>query len=148
MSTGKASKGKVLFAARGDKPDIEEGERFAPKFDEHGLIPAIATDAESGEVLMFAWMNAEALSLTIQERTAHFYSRSRKRLWKKGEESGNVLDVAEIHTDCDQDVVWLKVRVKGDGQACHTSRRTCFYRRLILEPDVDKPVTLAKEEAR
>ncbi len=148
MSTDEAAKGAALFAGRGDKANIEEGARFAPKFDEHGLIPAIATDIESGEVLMFAWMNAEALSLTIQDRTAHFYSRSRKRLWKKGEESGNVLDVAEIHTDCDQDVVWLKVRVRGEGQACHTARRTCFYRRLILEPDVDEPVVLGKEVVR
>lgn len=121
-----------LFADRGPIHDIEHGTVFQPKFDANGLIPAIITDAVSGGVLMFAWMNAEALALTMETRVGHFWSRSRDRLWKKGEDSGNVLDVDEILTDCDQDVVWLRVRVQGDGVACHTGARSCFYRALPL----------------
>jgi phosphoribosyl-AMP cyclohydrolase len=124
--------GERLFALRGSREDIESGSTFQPKFDSNGLIPAIATDAATGEILMFAWMNAEALALTISSRTVHFYSRSRKGLWKKGEESGNVLAVLEIRTDCDQDVVALSVRVGGDGVACHTGSRSCFYRAIDL----------------
>jgi phosphoribosyl-AMP cyclohydrolase len=121
-----------LFADRGAIHDIEHGAVFQPKFDANGLIPAIITDAVSGGVLMFAWMNAEALALTMETRVGHFWSRSRDRLWKKGEDSGNVLDVDEILTDCDQDVVWLRVRVQGEGVACHTGARSCFYRALPL----------------
>jgi phosphoribosyl-AMP cyclohydrolase len=109
---------------------IEETTSFKPRFDADGLIPAIVTDAESGEVLMFAFMNDEAMQRTLSTRIAHFWSRSRRKLWKKGEESGNVLNVAEIRTDCDQDVLWLRVRVAGDGVACHTGERSCFYRHV------------------
>lgn len=109
---------------------IEETTSFKPRFDADGLIPAIVTDAESGEVLMFAFMNDEAMQRTLSTRIAHFWSRSRRKLWKKGEESGNVLNIAEIRTDCDQDVLWLRVRVAGDGVACHTGERSCFYRRV------------------
>jgi len=116
------------FAARGNTHDIERGSLFCPKFDEHGLIPAIVTDVATGEVLMFAWMNAEALRLTIERGIAYFYSRSRGKLWMKGEESGNLLRVLDLRTDCDQDVVTLKVTVEGDGVACHTGSRSCFYR--------------------
>ena len=116
------------FAPRGDREQIEEGTAFAPKFDDAGLIPAIVTDAGSGDVLMFAWMNAEALRLTLEEGVATFYSRSRRKLWKKGETSGEVLKVTEVRTDCDQDVIWLKVEPQGRGAACHTGRRSCFYR--------------------
>lgn len=118
------------FAPRGSLKEIEAGATFQPKFDANGLIAAIATDVSSGEVLMFAWMNAEALALTLQQRVAHFWSRSRNKLWLKGEESGNVLEVAEISTDCDQDTLLLKVHVRGQGVACHTGRRSCFYRAL------------------
>src|SRR5436190_13722601 len=100
-----------LFASRGSAGEIEQGLVFQPKFDADGLIPAIVTDAGSGEVLMLAWMNAEAVALTLETRIGHFWSRSRARLWKKGEESGNVLEVREVRTDCDQDVLWLKVAV-------------------------------------
>ena len=120
------------FASRGTKEAIETSLELQPKFDAEGLIPAIVTDAGTGEVLMFAWMNAEALSLTIETRLAHFWSRSRGALWKKGRESGNLLAVAEMRVDCDQDVVWLRVTVEGDGQACHTGRRSCFYRSVPL----------------
>jgi phosphoribosyl-AMP cyclohydrolase len=121
-----------LFAERGTREEIERGLAFQPKFDADGLIAAIVTDAHSGQVLMLAWMNAEALALTLETRVGHFWSRSRARLWKKGEESGNVLDVAEVLTDCDQDAVWLKVHVGGNGVACHTGARSCFYRSIPL----------------
>jgi phosphoribosyl-AMP cyclohydrolase len=120
------------FAARGSAAEVEGGLAFQPLFDADGLIPAIVTDAASGEVLMFAWMNAEALQLTMQTRIGHFWSRSRNKLWKKGEESGNLLSVSEMRTDCDQDVLWLKVAVEGSGVACHTGERSCFYRALSL----------------
>lgn len=118
------------FAARGTDTEIEKGSAFMPKFDADGLIPAIVTDASTGAVLMFAWMNAEALQLTHATRIAHFWTRSRKRLWKKGEESGNLLDVEELRTDCDQDVVLVRVTVRGAGLACHTGAQSCFYRRV------------------
>ena len=121
------------FPARGDTRAIEHGDQFQPKFDADGLIPAIVSHATSGEVLMFAFMNAEALAATLRTGTAHFWSRSRGRLWIKGEESGNLLSVNEIRTDCDQDVVWLRVNVAGAGVACHTGERTCFYR-VIAQP--------------
>ena len=123
------------FAPRGTTEQIEHGNAFQPKFDADGLIPAIVTDADSGDVLMFAWMNAEALALTLETGQAHFWTRSRNRIWKKGEESGNLLDVVEIRTDCDQDVVWLKVTVAGDGVACQTGERSCFYRAISLSGD-------------
>lgn len=123
----------VRFASRAGITDFEETGEFAPKFDEAGLIPAIAVDAANGGVLMFAWMNAEALALTLDTGQAHFYSRSRSRLWRKGETSGETLEVAEILTDCDQDVVLLEVRPAGRGAACHTGRRSCFYRRVVRD---------------
>lgn len=98
-------------------------------FNEQGLIPAIAQDAESGEVLMMAWMNAEALEQTARTSEAVYYSRSRSKLWHKGESSGHVQKVHEIRIDCDADVILLKVEQLG-GIACHTGRRSCFYRRL------------------
>ena len=125
------------FADRGSAHDIEEGSAFAPKFDDAGVLAAVATDADTGDVLMFAWMDAAALARTIETGEAHFYSRSRGRQWKKGEESGNVLEVVEMRTDCDQDAIWLKVRVAGAGAACHTGRKSCFYRRVPLRaPDL------------
>lgn len=123
----------TLFAARGTTAEIENGSSFAPKFDADGLLGAIATDVRTGEVLMFAWMNSEALARTLETREAHFWSRSRNRLWKKGEESGNILRLVEIRVDCDQDALWLMVEPGGRGEACHTGARSCFYRRLALE---------------
>ena len=110
------------------RPD--ETDQFQPKFDRDGLIPAIVTDARDGTLLMFAHMNAEALRLTIDTGLVHFWSRSRQKLWKKGETSGEMLEVREVLTDCDQDVLQLKAVPVGRGAACHTGRRTCFYRRL------------------
>lgn len=120
-----------LFAPRGTAAEIEEGRALAPKFDKDGLITAVVTDAASGDLLMLAHMNAQALQLTIETAQAHFYSRSRGKLWKKGEESGHVLDVVELRVDCDQDAVQLKVRQTGPG-ACHTGRHSCFYRAVPL----------------
>jgi phosphoribosyl-AMP cyclohydrolase len=122
----------AYFAPRGTAEEVEAGLAFQPRFDSEGLIPAIVTDAATGDVLMFAWMNAEALALTIETGVGHFWSRTRRRLWKKGEESGNTLGVAELRTDCDQDVLWLRATVRGNGVACHTGERSCFYRSLPL----------------
>jgi phosphoribosyl-AMP cyclohydrolase len=130
------------FAARGTAAAIETGATFMPKFDADGLIPAIVTDAASGTVLMFAWMNAVALELTLATRTAHFWTRSRNRIWKKGEDSGNTLAVVELKTDCDQDVLLLRVNVAGNGVACHTGARSCFYRTV----DLDAPPALARTD--
>ena len=120
-----------LFAPRGSTEEIERGDVFQPKFGPDGLIPAIVTDADTGDVLMFAWMNAEALALTIETGIAHYWSRSRQTLWKKGETSGNLQQVVEMLTDCDQDAVHLRVNVAGEGATCHTGRRSCFYRRVV-----------------
>jgi phosphoribosyl-AMP cyclohydrolase len=114
-----------------DKSDIEEGLTFLPKFDADGLITAVATDAKTGDVLMVAHMNDEALRKTIASGEAWYYSRSRKALWKKGESSGHVQHVVELRVDCDQDALWLKVKQDGLG-ACHTGRRSCFYRAVPL----------------
>ena len=110
--------------------DLDETDAFRPRFDSDGLIPAIVTDAGDGTVLMFAYMNAEALRLTQDTGIVHFWSRSRARLWKKGETSGETLKAVEILTDCDQDVLQVKATPQGRGAACHTGRRSCFYRRV------------------
>jgi phosphoribosyl-AMP cyclohydrolase len=109
---------------------LDETTAFQPRFDSAGLIPAIVTDAADGTVLMFAYMNAQSLALTIETGVAHFWSRSRNALWKKGETSGETLKVAEILTDCDQDVLQVKAEPQGRGASCHTGRRSCFYRRV------------------
>jgi phosphoribosyl-AMP cyclohydrolase len=111
--------------------DLEEGLAFFPKFDKDGLITAVVSDAQSGDVLMVAHMNAEALRRTIESGEAWYYSRSRQKLWKKGETSGHVQRVIELRVDCDQDALWLKVEQSGAG-ACHTGRRSCFYRAVPL----------------
>lgn len=99
------------------------------KWDSDGLLPAIAQDAETGEILMFAWMNRESLALSVEEGRAIYWSRSRGKLWRKGEESGHVQQVKEFRVDCDSDVLLMKVEQIGDI-ACHTGRRSCFYKRL------------------
>jgi phosphoribosyl-AMP cyclohydrolase len=111
--------------------DIEEGLGFTPKFDADGLVTCVTTDASSGDVLMVAHMNAEALKRTIESGEAWYFSRSRKALWKKGESSGHTQRVAEMRVDCDQDAVWIKVEQAGPG-ACHTGRKSCFYRAVPL----------------
>jgi phosphoribosyl-AMP cyclohydrolase len=120
-----------LEYAVADKSDIEEGLTLAPKFDADGLVTCVATDASSGEVLMVAHMNAEALQKTIATGEAWYFSRSRRALWKKGESSGHVQRVVEMRVDCDQDAVWIRVEQAGAG-ACHTGRRSCFYRTVPI----------------
>ena len=114
------------------KANIEEGTAFSPRFDPNGLVPVVVTSAASGEGLMLAYMNDEALARTIETGEAQFWSRSRKRLWRKGEESGNTMRVIELRTDCDQDALWLKVELGGAEACCHTGRRSCFYRALPI----------------
>ena len=123
------SKTAVTSAPR-SQADIEEGSVFAPKFDAEGLIPVVTTSAKTGEVLMLAYMNEEALTRTIETGEAHYWSRTRGGLWRKGEVSGNTQRVVELRTDCDQDAIWLKVEMAGAGACCHTGRRSCFYRAL------------------
>ncbi|TPW31241.1 phosphoribosyl-AMP cyclohydrolase [Pararhizobium mangrovi] len=118
-----------------DEAEREMGATLAPRFDANGLVTAVVTDADDGTVLMLAHMDADALARTIKTGEAHFFSRSRRRLWKKGETSGNVLDVETARIDCDQDAVWLTARIRGSGVACHTGARSCFYRRIESGPD-------------
>lgn len=117
-----------MFPTATDKQALEQGEALTPRFDAAGLIVAVASHADTGEVLMLAWMNAEALERTIATGEAHYFSRSRNELWHKGATSGQVQVVDELRIDCDQDAVWLKVRPQGDGGACHTGAVSCFYR--------------------
>ena len=124
------------LAAPPGAAELEEGAALTPKFDADGLITAVATDAKSGEVLMVAHMNAQALAKTIASGEAWYYSRSRKALWKKGETSGHTQRVVEMRIDCDQDAVWIKV--EQVAAACHTGRRSCFYRAVALGTAEDK----------
>ena len=124
------------FATPPGAAELEEGAALTPKFDADGLITAVATDAKSGEVLMVAHMNAQALAKTIASGEAWYYSRSRKALWKKGETSGHTQRVVEMRIDCDQDAVWIKV--EQVAAACHTGRRSCFYRAVALGTAEDK----------
>lgn len=116
------------FAPAHSKLDLEEGRRLAPRFGADGLITCVATDADSGDVLMVAHMNADALARTLETGEAWYWSRSRQSLWHKGDTSGQIQTVVEMRLDCDQDAIWIKVRVGGDGGCCHTGRRSCFYR--------------------
>jgi phosphoribosyl-AMP cyclohydrolase len=118
----------AIFPTAASTEELERGQVLAPRFDANGLICAVTTHADTGEVLMVAWMNAEALRLTLDTGYAHYFSRSRQALWKKGETSGQLQQVVEVRVDCDQDAVLLKVRPQGDGGACHVGFRACFYR--------------------
>ena len=117
-----------LFPAAPDKHALERGDRLAPRFNGDGLVVAVAQHADTGEILMLAWMNDKALKLTVETGIAHYFSRSRGELWKKGETSGQLQIVTELRVDCDQDAVLIKVRPQGDGGACHVGFRSCFYR--------------------
>jgi phosphoribosyl-AMP cyclohydrolase len=133
------------FASPASERELEEGTALTPKFNADGLVTAVATDAASGDVLMVAHMNAQALAKTISTGEAWYFSRSRSALWKKGESSGHTQRVVEMRIDCDQDAVWLKVeQVAG---ACHTGRRSCFYRAVPLGASDDK-LRAAKLEFR
>jgi phosphoribosyl-AMP cyclohydrolase len=133
-----------VFPARTSTADIELGATLQPKFGPDGLIPCITTDHVTNEVLMFAFMNAEALAHTIKTKKATYWSRSRNKLWIKGEESGNAQLVKELLVDCDQDVVLLKVENVG-GAACHNGYKSCFYRKLTDEAKTDDPASLKLE---
>lgn len=127
----------MSFPARTTLPEIELGHTLQPKFGSDGLIPCITQDVATGQVLMFAFMNAESLLHTLKSRKATYWSRSRNKLWIKGEESGNVQWVRELYTDCDQDVILIKVEQSGSANAsCHNGYKSCFYRKLI---DLDAP---------
>ncbi|MCX6854004.1 MAG: phosphoribosyl-AMP cyclohydrolase [Verrucomicrobia bacterium] len=130
------------FGPRDSKLAIEEDLVFAPKFDEHGLIAAMAIDAETSKPLMLAYMNDESLRMTLQLGQAVYYSRSRKTLWHKGATSGEFQEIVEIRTDCDQDALILRVKQHGGG-CCHTSRSSCFYRKVVT-PAEGGLVTLEK----
>jgi phosphoribosyl-AMP cyclohydrolase len=118
------------FPQPGSKSELEEGTTLSPRFGADGLITCVTTHAETGEVLMVAHMNAEALAKTIESGEAWYWSRSRSELWHKGATSGQIQSVREMRVDCDQDALWLKVHVAGDGGCCHTGRQSCFYRKI------------------
>ena len=120
-----------MFKKRDNIKDIEEGKYLSPKFDENGLIPVIATDFQNGDILMHGYMNDEALRKTIESGEAHYWSRSRNKIWHKGQVSGFVQKVKEIRIDDDQDSVWLSVDI-GKGASCHVGYRSCFYRSIPL----------------
>lgn len=136
-----------IFAERSDKNQVEEGLQLAPKFDQDGLITVVTTDYETGEVLMVAYMNEEALQRTIEIGEAVYWSRSRKVLWHKGATSGMVQKVKEIRIDCDQDAIMLRVEMVG-GACCHVGYRSCFYRSIPFGEEakragMDRPLTLS-----
>jgi phosphoribosyl-AMP cyclohydrolase len=127
-----------------DKKLLEEGEAFTPKFDAQGLIVCVTTEAASGEILMLAYMNALALEKTLETGVAHYWSRSRGELWRKGDTSGQTQSVVDLRVDCDQDALLLRVTVGGDGKACHTGRKSCFYRSVTIS-DAGPRLALAAE---
>ena len=138
------------FATRTSVEAVEEGKLLAPKFDAHGLIPVITTDAITGDVLMHAYMNETALLKTLETGEAHYYSRSRKQIWHKGATSGLVQTVEQLLIDDDQDCLWMKVKVSGSGASCHVGYRSCFYRQLFLNSgDIEEsqPVELVFTES-
>src|SRR5271154_1632724 len=121
----------------------EEGPEFAPKFSSDGLLTCVTVDADDGAVLMVAHMNAEALEKTLASGVMHYWSRSRRRLWRKGDTSAQTQTLVELFVDCDQDALLARVRVGGDGGACHTGRRSCFYRRVEARPEGTKLTEIA-----
>ena len=120
-----------MFKKRDSIKEIEEGKFLSPKFDENGLIPVVTTDFKNGDLLMHGYMDYEALKKTIETKEAHYWSRSRKKIWHKGQVSGFVQKVKEIRIDDDQDSIWLSVDI-GDGSSCHVGYRSCFYRSIPL----------------
>jgi len=125
----------IEFHPRRTVEEVEEGCILAPKFGPDGLLPCITTEARSGDVLMLGWMNADALRLTLETGEAHYFSRSRQALWRKGATSGLVQRVVEARIDDDQDAIWLRVAVAGSGASCHVGYRSCFYRAVPVGPD-------------
>lgn len=129
-------KGRSPLSASEDTTRREQGAEFLPKFDSNGLLTAVAVEHGTGMMLMLAHMNAEAVAKTLETGFAHFYSRSRERLWMKGESSGHVLKIVEIRVDCDQDA--LELRVEAAGPACHTMAQSCFYRRITPQGALER----------
>ena len=127
------------FPTAPDKTALERGEVLAPRFDANGLMAVVTTHAETGEVLMFAWTNAEALARTLELGEAVYFSRSRNEIWHKGATSGQIQTIVEMRVDCDQDCLWLKVLPQGDGGACHVGFRSCFYRVVEDGKLVERP---------
>jgi len=140
--------GNKHFAARQSIQQVEEGKVLAPKFDENGIIPVVTTDANSGELLMHGYMNQEALTKTIETGEAFYWSRSRKVLWHKGATSGLIQEIVEMRIDDDQDAVWLRVKVGGNGASCHVGYRSCFYRSIPTGAGAvpETPIELIYEE--
>ena len=134
---------KIIFAKRESVEQVEEGNILAPKFDQNGIIPAVVTEASSGELLMLGYMNKESLRKTLETKEAYYWSRSREVLWKKGDSSGMIHEVEEILIDDDQDSLWLKVSIKGLGASCHVGYKSCFYRSLqnVTEDGVELKFT-------
>lgn len=135
----------MSFPKPGPTSEVEEGRALTPRFGPDGLVTCVATDHRTGELLMVAHMNADSLARTIETGEAWYWSRSRQELWHKGATSGQIQTVTEMRVDCDQDAVWIKVDVAGDGGCCHTGRRSCFYRvvgtkdgGVQLRPDADR----------
>jgi len=136
----------IAFQARQSVEQVEESTDFAPKFGPDGLLPCITTDADSGDVLMLGWMNEEALRLTIETGEAHYFSRARQVLWRKGVTSGLVQKVVEARIDDDQDAIWLRVSVAGSGASCHVGYRSCFYRAVPVAEDAGKPLMFLEDQ--
>ncbi len=137
---------KAFFHERRSVEQVEEGVELAPKFDERGVIPVVTTDRQTGELLMHAYMNEEALRLTIETGEAHYWSRSRQQLWRKGATSGLVQHVEDMRIDDDQDCVWLRVRVGGSGASCHVGYRSCFYRSIPVGAAAGGPLAFQEAE--
>lgn len=129
----------ATFPTLSDKPALERGAVLAPRFDASGLIPCVTTDAATGEVLMVGYMNAEALRASLDTGIIHYFSRSKRRLWMKGETSGQTQTIVELRVDCDQDALWAKVIVGADGGVCHTGFKSCFYRVVEDGALVERP---------
>lgn len=135
-----------IFCARVSIEQVEEGHELAPKFDKDGLIPVVTTDFSCGELLMHAYMNHEALNLTISTGEAHYWSRSRQCLWRKGASSGLVQHIKEIRIDDDQDCVWLRVEIGGLGASCHVGYRSCFYRSVPFAEAYGQPLVFEEND--
>jgi len=125
----------ALFPSPGTKTELEEGSALTPRFDANGLVVCVTVDARDNSILMLAYMNAEALKLTLETGIAHYWSRSRQSLWRKGDTSGQTQKVLELRVDCDQDALLMRVEPGGDGGACHTGQRSCFYRKVVTDAD-------------
>ena len=129
-----------------NKRDLATQDILQPQFDQNGLIPCIVTDASSEEVIMLGYMNELSLAKTIETGVAYYWSRSRQKLWKKGETSGQIQKIVEIRTDCDQDAIWIKVEVAGNGATCHVGYRSCFFRKVDTDAGTSNELPLIRTE--